>query len=105
MRQELKARFGEQLHLATSKDYLLEMMPQGVSKRETLARYAAEQGIRREEAMVCGDNTNDVEMVAWAGLGVAVANAVPELKTVAAYVARAERSFGVVEAVQRFVLL
>ena len=43
-------------------------------------------------------------MLEWAGLGVAVANAVPELKNGADYVAEARRSFGVAEAVKKFVL-
>ena len=55
--------------------------------------------------MACGDNTNDLEMVEWAGLGVAVANAVPELKAKADYAAESERSEGVAEAVRKFVLI
>ena len=102
--RELKHDFGEELYIAASKDYLLEMMPKGVSKKNSLARYAQSRGIRREEVMACGDNTNDIEMVEWAGTGVAVANAVPQLKAAAAYVAVQERSYGVAEAVKRFVL-
>ena len=47
--------------------------------------------------MACSDNTNDMEMVKWAGAGVAVANAVPELKDAADYIASEERSYGVAE--------
>jgi hydroxymethylpyrimidine pyrophosphatase-like HAD family hydrolase len=54
--------------------------------------------------MACGDNTNDREMVEWAGLGVSVANGVEELKRAADYISAAERSWGVKEAVDRFVL-
>ena len=54
--------------------------------------------------MACGDNTNDKEMVEWAGLGVSVANGVPELRAAADYIAEKERSFGVIEAVEKFVL-
>ncbi len=105
IRSEAQVLFGEELYLAQSKDYLLEMMPAGVSKRETLRRFAESLGIRREEVMACGDNTNDLEMVEWAGLGVAVANAVPELKAKADYAAESERSEGVAEAVRKFVLI
>lgn len=104
IRREMEPFFGEELYMATSKDYLLELMPRGVSKKETLERFTLSLGIRREEVMACGDNTNDLEMVQWAGLGVAVANAVPELKAAAAYVSEAERSYGVAEAVRKFVL-
>jgi len=55
--------------------------------------------------MACGDNTNDAEMVIWAGLGVAMANAVDSLKEVAEYVCENERSYGVAEAIEKFVLI
>lgn len=104
VRPALEAAFGGELHFATSKDYLLEMMPKGISKAKTLAICAESYGILPEECMVCGDNTNDLEMVSWAGLGVSVANGVPALKAVADYVAEQERSYGVKEAVEKFVL-
>ena len=104
IRPELETAFPDRFYLATSKNYLLEIMPRDVSKRNTLERFAEELGITREEVMACGDNTNDREMVEWAGLGVSVANGVPELKQVADYVAARERSWGVKEAVDRFVL-
>jgi len=104
VQEELMEKYGDKLYIATSKEYLLEMMPKGVSKRETLKYYAESQGISCEEVMVCGDNTNDMEMVEWAGLGVAVKNAVEPLKAVAKYIAENERSYGVKEAVEKFVL-
>ena len=104
IRPELQARFGRELHFATSKEYLLEILPGGVSKSQTLSLLAQELGVSQQEVMACGDNTNDREMVEWAGFGVAVANAVQSLKYVADYVAAQERSFGVAEAVRKFVL-
>ena len=104
IRKEMDALFGNELYMATSKEYLLEMMPKGVSKKNTLERYTQSLGLTRDEVMACGDNTNDLEMVKWAGIGVAVANAVPELKAEADYVAEVERSYGVAEAVKKFVL-
>ena len=104
IRPQLEAAFPDRFYLATSKDYLLEIMPKGVSKRNTLEKFAEECGITREEVMACGDNTNDREMVEWAGLGVSVANGVDELKEVADYIAAQKRSYGVMEAVERFVL-
>jgi len=101
---ELAAEFGNELYIAGSKDYLLEMMPKGVSKKNTLQGLADRLDIKNSEVMVCGDNTNDIEMAEWAGCGVAVANAVPRLKEIADYVASAERSYGVIEAVRKFVL-
>ena len=54
--------------------------------------------------MACGDNANDIEMVKWAGIGVAVANATDALKAAADYICVNERSEGAEEAIKRFVL-
>ena len=49
--------------------------------------------------MACGDNSNDAEMLEWAGTGVAVANSVESLRPLASYICKEERSLGVAEAI------
>ena len=78
------------------------IMPQGINKAHSLELLCEKLGIQREEVMACGDNTNDAEMVVWAGLGVAVAHAVDSLKAAADYVCSEERSYGVAEAIEKF---
>ncbi|MFI9270132.1 HAD family hydrolase [Kitasatospora sp. NPDC052896] len=58
---------------------LLEISAPGVTKASTLARWCAEQGIDRSAVVAFGDMPNDLEMLAWAGTGYAVANAHPEV--------------------------
>jgi len=82
----------------------VEVTRKGTTKQTMLARYAELCGIRQEEVMAVGDHLNDLEMVAWAGTGVAVGNAVPGLKEAADYVTVRERSYGVEEAVKHFCL-
>ena len=53
--------------------------------------------------MAVGDHTNDIEVIKKAGIGVAVANADPQLKAVADYITIGERDQGVREAVEKFV--
>lgn len=60
--------------------------------------------IKPEEVMAIGDHTNDMEVIKSAGLGVAVANAQPELKEIADYITIKERAEGVREAINKFVL-
>lgn len=96
--------YGRDLNLATSKDYLLEMLPKKVSKSRILNLLCQQMGIYSEEVMTIGDGLNDREMIQWAGLGVAVANATELCRITANYVAKAERSYGVLEAVNKFVL-
>lgn len=100
----MQDRFGEKLDFAFSDKRVLEIMSKGVNKGSTLAQYCKSRGIEPEEVMACGDNLNDLTMLQYAGTSVAVANAVREIRSAAGYVASAERSWGVLEAVRRFVL-
>lgn len=102
--ETLQEAMGDRLALTRSSEVYVEVLRKGVSKREGLAILAEKLGLSQSEVMACGDNLNDMEMVEWAGTGVAVANAVPALKEVADYISQAERSHGVAEAVRRFVL-
>lgn len=65
-------------HPTTSGAPFLEVSAAGVTKASGLAQFCARFGIQRAEVLALGDNRNDVEMLRWAGRGVAVANAVPE---------------------------
>lgn len=100
----IRQKMGGRVDLTRSNSRYLEILAPGVSKREGLRILAERLGIRQSEVMACGDNLNDLEMVRWAGVGVAMANAVPGLKEAADYVTTAERSYGVAEAVRKFVL-
>lgn len=100
----IRRGMGDRVDMTRSNSRYLEILAPGVSKREGLRILAEGLGIRQSEVMACGDNLNDLEMVSWAGVGVAMANAVPGLKESADYVTAAERSFGVAEAVRKFVL-
>ena len=57
----------------------VEVMTRGVAKEAALARLAAERGIAAKEVVAFGDHLTDLGMLAWAGLGVAVANAEREV--------------------------
>lgn len=59
----------------------LDIMPKGVSKATGLAALAQELGIQMHEVLAFGDFDNDAEMLAQAGVGVAVANASEQAKS------------------------
>ena len=101
---ELKADLDDETYIAQSQPYLIEIMPDNVNKAHSLEILCNKLGISKDEVMACGDNTNDAEMVIWAGLGVAMANAVDSLKEVAEYVCSEKRSYGVAEAIEKFCL-
>lgn len=89
------------LSVTQSSPYVVEIMPPGIDKSYGLRMVCERLGIDREEVVAFGDNKNDISMIGWAGLGVAVANAVDELKDVADVVASGEMSDGVQEVLDR----
>jgi Cof subfamily protein (haloacid dehalogenase superfamily) len=64
-------------------DGLIEVSALGVNKGAALSRLAAEWGIDRADAVAFGDMPNDLEMLAWAGHGVAMANGHSEVQALA----------------------
>ncbi|HLV94176.1 MAG TPA: HAD-IIB family hydrolase [Candidatus Acidoferrales bacterium] len=60
---------------------VLDVLRQGVSKGAALAEWTRRRGIRREEVMAIGDNWNDRDMLAFAGLPIVMGNSVDILKT------------------------
>ena len=104
LQRELSEFLGNCVYLAQSQSYLIEIMPKNINKANSLALLCKKLSIRPDEVMACGDNTNDAEMLKWAGIGVAVSNSIEPLKAVADYVCQNERSAGVAEAIKKFCL-
>ncbi len=100
---ELEAAF-PRLSFCQSQPWLIEVMPKNAGKGKALEILAGLMGVRREETMALGDNTNDLPMIRWAGVGVVVGNGVEAVKQEADYVCTAQRSLGVEEALKKFVL-
>ncbi len=98
---ELAQRAPKVRRVFSERDFL-ELLPWGVSKGTALRTVCAALGVRLEEMVAVGDNPNDVEMLQAAGLGVAVANAHPQVREVAGYVTRARWGEALVEVVERF---
>jgi len=85
---------------------LLEFIPLESGKGRGLHILAEKLGIPINETMAVGDQVNDIDMIQAAGLGVAVANAVDEVKAVAGYVTRTDNNAGVIkEIAQEFLAL
>ncbi len=81
----------------------IEVFAQGVSKRRGIQELAQTLHLKREEIMAVGDHFNDREMLEWAGIGVAMGNAEPEVKAVADWVTDRVENDGVAAALRRFV--
>jgi hydroxymethylpyrimidine pyrophosphatase-like HAD family hydrolase len=74
------------------------------SKQNALARLCADFQIPAEAVLAVGDSRNDVPMLRWAGVGVAMANALPEVREAVRYVSASNERDGVALAIERFAL-
>jgi hypothetical protein len=72
------------------------------SKKNALAKLCADFGIPSERVMAVGDSRNDVPMLRWAGVGVAMGNALPEVRQSVRFVTAANDRDGVALAIERF---
>lgn len=82
----------------------IEIMTQGVSKGKALKFMAERYGIKQEEVIAMGDNENDLSMIEYAGLGVAMANGEDYVKEAADFVTLSNDDNGVAYAINKFVL-
>ena len=74
------------------------------SKKNALARLCADFQISSERVLAVGDSRNDVPMLQWAGIGVAMANALPEVRQAVTHVTASNEADGVALAIERFAL-
>ncbi len=74
------------------------------SKKTALARLCADFGIASERVLAVGDSRNDVPMLQWSGIGVAMGNALPEVRAAVRYVTATNDQDGVARAIERFAL-
>lgn len=105
LQDQLREKYPEDhLNITRSKPYYLEVMHPQATKGDALQVVAAHYGITRDQVMAFGDSYNDLAMIEWAGLGVAMGNARDEVKQVASYVTHSNEEEGVAEALYKFVL-
>ena len=83
---------------------MLDVLRRGVTKGAALAEWARRRGIAREHVMAIGDNWNDREMLAFAGLPVVMGNAVSELKSKGWQVTLSNDECGLAKAIRKHAL-
>lgn len=95
-------QYEDEIFPAFSFDFALELC--AVSKGQMMLKIADHFGILPSEIIAIGDGQNDVDMLEKAGFGVAMENAMDELKTVADFVTRSNDESGVAYAVNKLIL-
>lgn len=101
---DLRAQFGDSLYITWSRSYFLEIMDRCVSKGAALEQLANALNIPAGDVLAVGDNFNDLPMLEYAGVGVAIAGAPSEVAARADFVASGGPGEGAAEAIERFVL-
>lgn len=100
---ELVNYFGEKMYITSSKPIFLECMHPQSNKGRALEAVAGHYGISSKEIIAVGDSYNDLEMLRFAGLGVAVANAREEVKKSAGFVTLSNNDGGVARVIDEFI--
>ncbi|MBR1854853.1 MAG: CCA tRNA nucleotidyltransferase [Lachnospiraceae bacterium] len=101
--KELAERYGDILSVYRSEPFFIEIMPQHVDKATSLERMLETVGLTREDAICCGDGFNDISMIRYAGVGVAMGNAQPAVKEAADYITDTNDRDGLVEVMEKFI--
>lgn len=102
-KEELKSCSSD-LEIVSSWDNNFEVMKKGSSKGDAVKQLSKFLNIDKKDIMCIGDSENDLSMIEYAGVGVAMGNASEEVKSKAKYVTDTNVNSGVAKAIQKFVL-
>lgn len=86
-------------------EYGIDVLPENGSKAETLKHVAKTYGFKREDIVAFGDGNNDMEMIAYAGVGIAMENAKEELKKVSDFVTLSNNDGGICHGLREYRLI
>lgn len=100
----LSKRYDGLLDIYKSAPYFLEIMPFGITKGSMIPLLLEKLNIKREEVAAFGDHYNDMTMIGYAGFGVAMSNAEPDVKKIADYVCETNDEDGVAKTLERYIL-
>ena len=102
LKQKVLEQFAGRLYIAKSLPYFLEFASPDVTKAAGLAFLAEQNGFTRKRTVAFGDGENDIELVDWAGYGVAVENAHDLVKEVADFICPSVDEEGVAQVLEAY---
>ncbi len=101
---KMKERFGNFLNIYRSEEFFVEVMPQNIDKAYSLGKLLKHLELERSQMICCGDGFNDLSMIKYAGLGVAMANAKDTVKEAADYITTSCDEDGIAKVIYKFML-
>lgn len=102
--KRLARRFMGRLSVYRSEPFFIEVMARGVNKADAIAGLLERLGLEREDTIACGDGLNDLSMIRYAGLGVAMGNAQQSVKDAADIVTLSNDEDGLVPVIEKYIL-
>ena len=99
--KELQEKLQGELSIFRSEPYFLEIVAKDIDKAHSLRALLQHLNLQREELIAMGDGYNDVSMIRYAGLGIAMENAMDVVKREADMIAPSNDNEGVAEAVEQ----
>lgn len=98
------AQFGDRINVFRSEPFFLELVPQHIDKAFSLSKLLELLDMTRDELICCGDGFNDLSMIQYAGLGVAMANGQEPVKQAADLVTLSNDEDGLVPVIEQYLL-
>lgn len=92
---EIREKIGAGANVFRSEPFFIEVVPEGLDKAAAIAELIAKTGIEQSETVAFGDGFNDISMIEYAGLGVAMSNGCDKIKEVADRIAPDNNSDGI----------
>ena len=102
---ELCIRLQGKINVFRSEPYFLELVPQGIDKALSLTVLLEATGVSREEVIAIGDGYNDLSMIKFAGMGIAMGNAQEPVKKAANEITLSNDEDGVAVAIEKHIQL
>ena len=100
--KEIEALGLSDIDQASSSDIYIEIFPNGVDKGEALRAICRKLDINRNEVAAFGDHQLDIPLIEAAGIGIAMGNAIPELKEKADFVTKTNNEAGISYALEHY---
>ena len=101
--KKLPAELADHFEIMKSRKVSLEILPKGVSKAAGLAVLGEKLGIAQDEMMSFGDEANDLSMIEWCGVGVAMGNSSQVILDAADFISTTNQADGVAYAIEQLI--
>jgi len=101
--KELAELYGDRASIYRSEPFFIEVMPEGVDKAASLDKLVNALGLSQKDTIAVGDGFNDMSMIKYAGIGVAMKNAQDKVKEAADYITLSNDEDGVVDVINKFI--